>query len=298
MARKRSFAGILYYPLLPPTDMRRLIINADDLGINAPRSHGIFQCAEFGVVRSATLICNGSDADRAAKHAREKGLPTGLHLNLTDGPPLCGSGEVASLLEGTGDFLDRDKQRRALDEETVDRVHIEREIRAQVEWFLDNHGQPTHLDGHHHIHTHPAVVPLLIPILDRYAIGFVRIPKEDPLPPYGYVIGDQQLQTVRQLAAEAEAARTLFVANGIRSTDHFRGATLCGNASMKNLRHILTRLPEGTTELMVHPGSMTPIGSPFDLDPQRQTELAMMMNPELPALLQERKIELISYADL
>jgi predicted glycoside hydrolase/deacetylase ChbG (UPF0249 family) len=68
--------------------------------------------------------------------------------------------------------------------------------------------------------------------------------------------------------------------------------------SKKNLRHILNRLPEGTTELMVHPGSMASYGTPFDLDPQRQTELNMLMEPEVPALLAELKIELISFADL
>lgn len=279
--------------------MRRLIINADDLGINAPRSHGIFQCFEFGVVTSATLICNGSDADRAAKHAREKKLPTGLHLNFTDGTPISKPQDVETLLQSTaGEFRQRHEQRRALDGGQIDRVHIEREIRAQIEWFLDHHGQPTHVDGHHKVHIHPAVTPLLIPIMDRYGIGMVRIPAEDPLPPFGYVIGEEQLAAAKAAAVQAREAQTLFTAHGIRSTDHFRGATLVGNASQKNLRHILTRLPEGTTELMVHPGSMTPIGSPFDMDPQRQTELQMLTNPDVPALLRERKIELISFVDL
>ena len=279
--------------------MRRLIINADDLGVNAPRSHGIFQCFEFGVVTSATLICNGSDAARAAKQAREKNLPTGLHLNFTDGEPISAPDHVETLLSSSaGVFRDRNAQRRALNEGQVDPVHLEREIRAQVEWFLDHHGQPTHVDGHHHIHVHPAVTNLLIPILDRYGIGAVRLPLEDPLPPFGYVIGDEQLAFVKALADNARLAQTLFSAHGIRCPEHFRGPTLMGNASAKNLRHILTRLPEGTTELMVHPGSMTPIGSDFDLDPQRQTELQMLTNPDLRAVLNERKIELISFRDL
>ncbi len=279
--------------------MRRLIINADDLGINAPRSHGIFQCFEFGIVTSATLICNGNDADRAAKHAREKKLPIGLHLNLTDGPPMSDAKDIESLLQSTaGEFRQRQEQKRVLELGQVDAVHVEREIRAQIEWFLDSHGQPTHVDGHHHIHIHPLITPLLIPILDRYGIGMVRIPAEDPLPPFGYVIGEEQLKTTKALAEQTRSAQTLFVAHGIRSTDHFRGGTLVGNASQKNLRHILTRLPEGTTELMVHPGSMTPIGSEFDRDPQRQTEFQMLTNPEVPGLLRERKIELISFRDL
>ncbi len=278
--------------------MPRLIINADDLGMNTSRTHGIFQAFEFGIVTNATLICNGSDAERTARHAREKDLPTGLHLNLTSGSPLSRPQDVSSLLEGTGDFRGRHEQRRALENGDVDPLHIEREIRAQMEWFLEHHGAPTHVDGHHHIHIHPAVTPLLIPILERYGIGFVRIPAEEPLPPYGYVIEKEQLEATQALSREALHAKTLFTAHGIRTTDHFRGTTLSGNASQKNLRHILTRLPEGTTELMVHPGSPTPIGSDFDLDPQRQTELAMLTNPDVRIVLQERKIELCSFEDL
>ncbi len=278
--------------------MRRLIINADDLGINSARSHGIFQTMEFGVVSNASLICSGSDADRAARHARERNVPTGLHLNLTDGWPISDPAHIESLLESTGDFRNCDSQKRLLAEGQIDPVHMEREIRAQVEWLLDHYGQPTHVDGHDHIHIHPAVTPLLIPILDRYGIGLVRLPIEDPLPPFGYIISPEQLAATQKLADEARKAQTLFAANGIRSPDHFRGATLLGNCSQKNLRHILARLPEGTTELMVHPGSMASTGSPFDLDPQRQTELQMLLNPDLPALLSERKIERISYRDL
>lgn len=277
--------------------MRRLIINADDLGMNAPRSHGIFLCMEQGIVTNATLICNGSDSARAAKQAREKHLPVGIHLNVTEGTPLSKHDDVQSLLHHHGAFLDRHHLRRAFDEGTVDPRHLEREIRAQIEWFLDHHGAPTHLDGHHHMHIHPMIVPVLIPILQRYGIRFVRIPS-DLLPPFGFEIENEQLQKAMTIAAQADAARILFDAEGISSTDSFRGLALTGTASAKNLRHILGRLPEGTTELMVHPGSPTPIGTEFDRHPQRQTELMMLTDPAVRSMLAERKIELISYRDL
>jgi predicted glycoside hydrolase/deacetylase ChbG (UPF0249 family) len=277
--------------------MRRLIVNADDLGINAPRSHGIFLSFEHGIVRSATLIVNGSDAETAARRAREKNLPTGLHLNLTQGEPISAPTDVSSLLEANGNFFDRHALSRALGEGTVEPLHIEREIRAQVEWFLDHHGAPTHLDGHHSIHTHPVIVPLLIPVMHRYGIRLVRM-HDEPLPPFGWEISEQRLAHLQTLCEQARAARALFEANGITSTDHFRGLALSGNASQKNLRHILSKLPEGTTELMTHPGSPTPLGDPFDLDPQRQTELAMLTDERLPAYLKERGVELCSYQDL
>ncbi len=278
--------------------MKVLIINADDLGINSARSHGIFQAFEQGAVRSATLITNGSHAATAAKWAREKGLATGLHLNLTDGFPMSTPEDVRTLLRPNGEFYDRDEIERQLRENMVDPVHIEREIRSQVEWFYDHHGQPTHVDGHHHIHIHPAIIPLLIPILDRYGIAFVRIPSE-PLPPHGFEISPEHLRHTQAIVDRAESARILFSANGIRSTDIFRGLALAGHASKRNLRHVFSRLPlEGSLEIMVHPGSPAAEGTEFDLDPQRQTELNMLTDPEAMEMAAKYGFTLGSYADL
>lgn len=278
--------------------MKRLIINADDLGINPQRTHGIFVCAEEGVVTNCSLLPNFADSNTAAKHARERNVDCGLHLNFTDGGPLSKQSDIETLLTPDGFFLGKETLRRVLSENAVDRTHMEREARAQVEWCLDQYGSPTHLDGHHHIHIHPSVVPVLLPILERYGIGLVRIPAENPLPPFGYNVSEEQLEKTRNLTLQAEEARGLYAAHGIRSTDHFRGATLVGNSSLKNLRHVLNKLPEGTTELMVHPGAPLPYGLPFDIDPQRQTELRMLLDETIPELIRSLKIELISYRDL
>ncbi len=278
--------------------MRRLIINADDLGANSQRSHGIFQCFEFGVVTSATLLPNMQDSDRAGKHARERNVPTGLHLNLTEEYPLSNKGHISSLLEGNGMFLNAKKLRTVLDEGAIKHEHLEREIRAQIEWFFDTVGAPTHVDSHHHVAVHPAVTAALIPVLERYGIRFVRIPLEEPMPTHGTIVTPERAEYVKAVNDEARASRKHFEANGIQSTDHFRGLTLAGIASLKNLRHILSRLPDGTTELMVHPGSEVTYGTPFDLDPQRQTELRMLLDPSIREELEERKIGLCSYTDL
>ncbi len=278
-------------------EKKRLIITADDLGSSPQRSHGIFLCFEQGVVRSAGLVPNMTDSDRAAKHAREKKLACGLHLNLTNDSPLSTAKDVETLVDAQGNFLGNGGLRRALDEGEVRPEHLERELRAQVEWMLDHHGHPTHISGHRHIHVHPRVFPLLIPIMERYGMHRLRLPIET-LPPFGYEITEADSERVAAINAEAEAAKILLAGTAIASTDHFRGETLLGNASKKNLRHILARLPEGTTELMVHPSSPSAYGTSFDLDPQRITELQMLLDPELPKLLAERKIELITYAEL
>ena len=276
---------------------RRLIVNADDLGISVSRTHGIFAAYEQGIVTSTTVLPNGSDAARAAKHAREKKIPTGLHIVLTEGEPLSPHASIASLAEDNGAFFDRFTLRRKLSAGDIDAVHLERELRAQLEWAFDHCGEVTHVDSHHHVHIHEAVVAVLVPMLQRYGLRWVRIP-EEPLPPYGFVIDDEQLERSRVIAEQAAAARRAYTAEGIASTDAFRGLALVGNASQKNLRHILGRLPDGVTELMVHPGSVASSGTPFDLDPQRQTELQMLTDASLAASLQERAITLTSYRSL
>ncbi len=278
--------------------MRTLIINADDLGANTQRTHGIFQCFEFGIVTNATLLPNATDSDRAGKQAREKRLPTGLHLNLTEEYPLGKRESIESLLEGNGMFLQGNRMKTALDAGEVKKEHLEREIRAQIDWFFDTVGTPTHVDSHHHIHTHPFVAAALIPVLERYAVRFVRIPLEEPLPPFGYIITNEQLEKTKRINAQATIAKEMYGAYGIATSDHFRGLTLAGNASLKNIRHIIGRLPEGVTELMVHPGSACTYGTPFDLDPQRQTELRMLTDATIAEELKEREIRLASYGDL
>lgn len=277
---------------------RQLLITADDLGANAPRSHGIFLCIEQGIVTGAGLLPNGGDSDLAGKRARERRVPCGLHLSLTSGEPLSPPDTVESLLLPNGSFAPLREFERRLKNGEIDRTHLEREIRAQLEWCLDVHGQPTHLSAVDHFHCHPTLVPLLIPIMLRYGILRVRIPAET-LPPFGYEITPQELEDAQAISNRAEMARQNFAAEGITGTDTFRGLTLVGRASAKNLRHILSRLPtEGSIELMVHPGAPTPIGNDFDIDPQRVTELQMLTDPAVPPLLQKLKLQRLSYADL
>lgn len=278
--------------------MRRLIINADDLGINAQRSHGIFQCMEFGVVTSTSIIPGCSDSDTAARHAKERSYPAGLHFNITEEYPLSKADQVPSLTDANGKFHDRKKLLMLLEDNAIQKEDIEREFRAQLEWCLDVYGSPTHVDSHHHMHIHPIVAHAILPILERYGIRFVRIPVELPLPPFGYEVSEAQLQSVQELNNRAIAAKHIFASSGMSYTDHFRGLTLVGNASLKNLRHVISKLPEGTTELMVHPSSDITYGTTFDLDPQRQTELRMLLDPSIKQLLTEKKIGLCSYGDL
>lgn len=66
----------------------KLIINADDLGICKERDKGIFELFEKGFISSSSIIINGVNFDESIKIASSKGLPLGLHINLTEGEPI------------------------------------------------------------------------------------------------------------------------------------------------------------------------------------------------------------------
>ena len=223
----------------------------------------------------------------------------GLKLNLTEEYPLSKQEDVSGLTEMNGMFLGKEKLENALNEERIPQTSLERELRAQVEWCFDAYGSsPTHLCAQDNVHLHPVIAELLMPLMERYGMRNIRIPCEVPAQPFGYEISEQQLREIERLNTRAAEAKERYAAHGAQTTDHFRGSALAGNASLKNLRHIIGKLLDGTTELMVHPGSACTYGTPFDLDPQRQTELRMLLDPSIREELAERKIQLVSWNDV
>jgi predicted glycoside hydrolase/deacetylase ChbG (UPF0249 family) len=135
-----------------------LIVNADDFGASPSASDPILELHALGVVSSASAMVRMRDTARAAPLARERGIPTGLHLNLTlpfDDPAVSGPAGTRQrrLTETFGRESWRGTRRERPDGRLLAGV-----IEDQLDCFRAAFGEPTHLDGHHHIHVHPAVL--------------------------------------------------------------------------------------------------------------------------------------------
>lgn len=108
--------------------MRRLIVNADDLGASVGINAGVRQAHTAGIVTSASLMVRrDAAADGARLAIDEPALSVGLHVELE--PP--GEPEL----------------------DLADPSAVAQACRAQLDRFRELTGRaPTHLDSHHHVH--------------------------------------------------------------------------------------------------------------------------------------------------
>ena len=84
---------------------RRLVVNADDLGLTEGVNDGIFDAHDRGILTSASLFANAPATPEAIRRARVRpALGMGVHLTLVDGTPTLPADRVPSLVEPGGRF--------------------------------------------------------------------------------------------------------------------------------------------------------------------------------------------------
>lgn len=247
---------------------RRLIVNADDFGRSPGITRGIIDAHRNGIVTSTTLMVNLPWSAVAVQQSHDApGLGLGLHLSFCYGPPLsCG---VETLL-GVDGNLNRDL---AELRERADPCDVERECRAQLGRFRDLTGTlPTHLDSHQHVHAWPGV-----------AEAVATVASENGLP-------------VRACTAEHAA---LLRAAGTPCPDRFIASFFgAGNIDTSDLRALLRDVPDGTTELMCHPGYDDDALTDSSYRSERESELRALCSTEIRETITSEGIELVTFAAL
>jgi predicted glycoside hydrolase/deacetylase ChbG (UPF0249 family) len=250
--------------------MKRLIVNADDLGRSAGVNRGILRAHREGIVTSTTLMANAPRAKDAAALVREqRDLGVGVHLVLTFAQPLSPPEEVPSLVRAGGAFPKHPQEIRG-------RVRGEEaltEFRRQIERATTLLGRPpTHLDTHHFVQEDDEVLWALMEVARE-----LDIPARHKTP----------------------AQRERFRSMEVRTTDHFcdefygRDAVTAGR-----LVEIIRRLPAGTTELMCHPGEIDDELRTSSYAQERPLEVAALTDPAVRRAIDEASISLISFREL
>jgi len=288
--------------------VRNLIVNADDLGWTEGVNHGIAEAFRNGIVTSTSLLANGAAFAGGVEIARgAPGLGVGVHLNLSDGAPLAERETVTSLLNDNGEFAGGAESlllRRARRELLLDEV--EREWDAQIQKVRDAGMEPTHLDGHRHVHMLPGLFEIALRLAKRHGIGAIRVSLEDSNLRAALASGSRRNASVvmkqgvqaRGLKLLARDAREQAARAGLATTDYFCGIAQTGELTREGLGRLLTILPEGTTELMCHPGYVDAAlkKTATRLQESRQAELEILTDEGIRKLVASQGIRLIDYA--
>ena len=290
--------------------MRRLIINADDFGLTAGVNRAIVEAHENGVVSSATLMANGQAFAQAVSLARSTPrLGVGCHVVLVDGAPLLPQTQVHSLLDGSGNSAGDARFREGISKfgalAMLGRLaadEIEAEATAQIRKLQASGIPVTHLDSHKHTHLFPRVLRPLLQAAQRCGVRAIRNPFER-------MQGSQLAASpslwrrwteVGVLRSFARQFREAVQQAGIATPDGTLAIVATGTLNDRLLRLMVENLPEGTWELVCHPGyNDTDLrGIRTRLRESREQELRILTSQSTRDLLAANGVEMVSFRDL
>jgi predicted glycoside hydrolase/deacetylase ChbG (UPF0249 family) len=277
-------------------------VNADDYGLTSGVNRGIQDAYLAGGVTSATLMATAPQAHHAAKFASENPrLGVGCHVVLVDGSPVSGPAKVSSLLEpGTPSFYATPGRFLiALLSGRVKSEHLVCEVGEQLQRIRALGIPPTHVDTHKHLHVFPAVARALMTAARQHGITAIRNPFESTWAVSASkgagLLRKTEVSGLRQMYAR----RFLKMAeeNEFVTTDGAIGVSATGTLDSVTLERLLRTMPEGTWELVCHPGYADSElqGVKTRLRESRDIEASALR--ELPNML-PKNVELINFAEL
>jgi len=281
--------------------MKQLIINADDFGLHETVNQGIIHGFTSGFITSTTIMASGKAFEHAVLLASaHKQLSIGVHLTLVGEKSVCDPARVKSLVDSEGYLSPKYPQfllRYMLGQ--VEVSDIRRELTAQVQKVVDSGIHITHLDSHQHMHIVPGIINMTIDIAKEFGIKAVRIPAE----PY-FFLGGYPCTPIRFMARAgltflAQLARLKIKKHKLAMPEHFFGMLAGGNMREEFLLKIIDTLPDGISEIMMHPGTNNEVlNEGYNWDYHGEEELAAVTSDNVRHRLADKKIKLISFRDL
>lgn len=281
--------------------MKQLIVNADDFGLHKNVNNAVIAGHITGCITSTSLMAGAQAFEHAvALAAANPQLGIGVHLTLVGGRPVTAAERVSSLIDEDGMFCTGYSELlRKYCSGRVRLEHVRQELAAQVSKVLATGVAVTHLDSHQHMHIVPGIIDVVIDIAKQFAIPAMRIPAEPMLffggfkPAVGRLVGRCGLSVLAGLA-RVKARRA-----GLVVPDNFYGMLAGGSLEEKLLLRIIAGLPDGVSEIMVHPGlDDSELNTAFAWNYHWQQELAAVTSRKVSDYLQQSGIALMSYAEV
>jgi len=236
--------------------MRRLIVTADDVGLDRGMTAGAIYAHRHGIVTACSIVANGREFEDAVTRLRDcPSLEIGVHLTLVEERALT-----------TGEPMPRDWKRFLLSR----RGDLEGELRLQIERVLAAGLRVTHLNGHQHLHQLPRVAKVVRRLADEYGIRYVRVVNDRG--------GHKRHLQMWILNRLGDRSKTTI---GVAEAGHLDAERI-----VRLLDHV-----DGVTELVTHPGINVNGYAHWNYDWDRETNA--LCDPAVRQEIVARNIELI-----
>jgi len=272
-------------------EKRRLIVNADDFGLSRSVNEAVIRAHREGILTTASLMVNETGFDEAAKLAKENPkLGVGLHLTLLCGKSALPPEKIPGLVNAQGQFGGNPVlvgfnyfTKPQL------REQLRSEIHAQFEKFHSTGLPLDHVNGHLHLHLHPAIFKILMEDSEKLGIRQMRLTRDCFSRSRKMSRGHWLYRISHSAIFEmlSRRARKPLLQLGIKHAQITFGLLQNARVDEEHILKLLPELPPGDSELYSHP-SLGEFKHEFDA----------LVSPRVKELVKNLGIELIRYQDL
>ncbi len=270
--------------------MKRLIVNADDLGLCTGTVTGILHGHRHGIITSTSIMFTTPAAGRGVEMARaHPSLDAGVHLTFVEGRPVLPVDWVPSLVNEQGCFPTSEEWMAG--RRRMDMGELEAEFKGQIS-LTRQAGLPiSHLDLHTSAgYVLPGVFELSLKLAAENGLA-IRLPFGEG---WEKMMGQGVAAAIGVPLAQVKKIVEYFLAKvaemEVPHPDRFIDAFADPAAlTGEGLARLIAGLGEGTSELLTHPahaagctrslGDGTHPGGSTLTAPRRAAELAALCDP-------------------
>lgn len=280
------------------SDMKYLIITADDYGMCQSVNRATDACMSEGIVTSTNVMTNMDFAHEAKKLRSEfPNVSVGVHFTLTAGKSVLPAEKVSSLLESDGTFHSYKRFRELYKQGKIKNEEILAEITAQYEKFLDICGKPDYWNTHQNVHVAFGLFDLFSKKAMEFGIDKMRSHQRIYVKPSGKSTMTLKWRILNPI-------KTVIInhwqnnqnSHNMKST---QGLIVCLNSDDRlNSKYMFANISwDGKSfgELVVHPADDVDCVYFGQITDKRIKEYKQFTDKNLKNILKENNIELINF---
>ncbi len=212
----------------------RIIVTADDFGLNAQSNDNIFFLLELGKINRVAVMVHGKISPQESERLLRSRVKLDIHLDVLHEFEQGKKKRAGAFGRGL-DFL----WKIAKGELAFKKVRADWE--NQIEMFHQIFGKnPDGINSHEHVHLFPPFFKIALSLRQKYAIHYIRFGDSFFLPHHNLV--SYILHILRKINLPACTKNSCVSSGWLVSIDW-----------IQDVEKFLAELPQGTTEVVCHP---------------------------------------------